>query len=218
MADDEKRQFWAKKFAIHTDFAFGVSQKDINALIKEIKKSDQLAHELWATGMYEARIITAKIFKPRNLTMELVQKWSQEFGDWATCDTFCMRVYGLSPLADEIIHTYARHEAEYQRRVTFATIAAFALDKKENNSTYEAYYPLILEAADDPRNFVKKAVSWALRGIGKRNPDLRKSAIACAEQMLAQPNPSAKWIARDVLKELNDPGCRISNYPRHLYG
>ncbi len=218
LADEEVILQKQKKFGIVGTNMLGIYHRDLNSLLKEIPKSSELALELYATGIYEARLITAKIFKPKDLTPALMEEWIEIFNNWEICDSFCMGVFSRSKLAVPKIVAWADREEEFERRAAFATMAGFcSSDKKSTNEVFEAFFPLILKAADDDRLYVKKAVNWALRSIGKRNRDLQKSAIELAEELLEMPFKSAQWIAKDALKELKSETVRMSDYPRSVY-
>lgn len=216
-ADPSLMEFKLNKFGIEMKNALGLSMKQLNELVKNIEKSDQLALELYDTEVYEARIICGKIFKPKSLTMELAESWVQDFHNWEICDTFSMKIFGKSPIAKDIIYKWHDHADEFIKRAAFATMAAYCSDRDEQNDTYDAFYELILQQSTDDRNFVKKAVNWALRSIGKRNPDLQQSAIEVSKQLISTPSKSAQWIGKDALKELSSPSVRMSNYPRSKY-
>jgi len=219
LADPEKVIFKKKKFGIAADNALGVYQKDLNMLAKEIgKKNAALAIELFDTGIYEARCLCSKIFPPKEITSELMEKWVATFENWEICDSFSMGLFAKSPLAVPKINEWANREREFERRSTFATMAAYCMaDKKASNEAYQAFFPLIKNAATDERLYVKKAVNWALRSIGKRNIDLNKQAIEVAREILEMENKAAKWIAKDALRELKGEKINILDYPRKIY-
>lgn len=218
LADDEVILQKRKKFGIIGSNMLGIYHRDLNALIKEIPKSSEVALELYHTGIYEARLITAKIFNPKDLSPALMEEWIGIFNNWEICDSFCMSVFSRSTFALPKIVEWADREEEFEKRACFATMAAFcSSDKKSGNEVFEAFYPLILKAAHDNRLYVKKSVNWALRSIGKRNRDLHKSAIQLAEELLEIPSKSAQWIAKDALKELSGENVRMSDYPRAIY-
>lgn len=218
LAQPDKIDYKAKKFGVVSQNALGVYMKDIKALAKEIPTDNDLALRLFDSGIYEARLLCSKLFKPQDLTMELANKWVLVFDNWEICDSFSMGIYAKSPLAIPIIQAYATRSAEYEKRAAFATMAAYCMaDKKAENDVFIAFLPMLEQAAGDERLYVKKAVNWALRSIGKRNVDLRQEAIACAERILELDTKAARWIAQDALKELTKEGVRSSDYPRSIY-
>lgn len=218
LANPQKALYKAKKFNIQAQNTLGIYQADLKALAKELPQNAPLALELYQTGIYEARLLCAKIFPMQDLTGEQMEQWVQEFENWEVCDTFCMGLFAKSPLAVEKIHAWVDRTAEYERRASFATLAAYCMAaKKANNAHFQQFFPLIEEAADDNRIYVKKAVNWALRNIGKRNKDLHQDAQACAEKLLQRPEKSAQWIARDALKQWSKPNYKYADYPRAVY-
>ena len=218
LADPSAIEAKAKRFNITANKSLGIYQRDLNAIAKEIKRDNELAIALFETGIYEARILCSKLFKPKDLTVELMEYWVVTFENWEICDSFCMGLFAKSEWAVPKIREWASREAEFERRAAFATLAAYCMaDKKAENDVFESFFPLIRKAATDERIYVKKAVNWALRNIGKRNVDLRELAIQEAEIILQINHPAAQWIAKDALKELQKKGLRMSDYPRAIY-
>ncbi len=218
LENPEKAVFKAKKFGIVTNNALGIYMSDLNALARSIGKDKALALQLFDADIYEAKILCSKIFHPKELTEELMEKWVSTFDNWEICDSFSMGIFAKSKFALPKINEWTSRTATFEKRAGFATMAAYCMaDKKANNTVFESFLPLIQNAATDERNFVKKAVNWALRSIGKRNQDLRKTAIGCAKGLLQMENRTAHWIARDALKELEGDKVRMSDYPRHIY-
>ncbi|MEL6835108.1 MAG: DNA alkylation repair protein [Bacteroidota bacterium] len=218
LAQPDKVAYKEKKFGVVSQNALGVYMKDIKELAKEIPKDDDLALRLFDSNIYEARLLCSKLFSPKALTDELAEKWVVTFDNWEICDSFSMGIFARSPFALPLINKWASRTAEFEKRAAFATMAAYCMaDKKAGNEVFLNFLPMIEAAADDERNFVKKAVNWALRGIGKRNIDLNQEAIACAKRILRQDNKAARWIASNALKELEKEGVRISDYPRNIY-
>lgn len=218
VADPEKAVFKAKKFGIITNNAIGVYQKELNRMARELKKDRLLAIALFDTGVYEARLLCSKIFHPKDLTNELLEKWVATFDNWAICDSFCMGLIAKSDFALPKIKEWVLREEEFEKRAGFAIIAAYCMaDKKASNEVYEQFFPMIINAANDDRIYVKKAVNWALRSIGKRNVDLNKSALNVAKEILLLESKSAKWIANDAIRELEGTKVNILDYPRHIY-
>ncbi|MCC8018785.1 MAG: DNA alkylation repair protein [Rikenellaceae bacterium] len=192
-----------QRFGITTGNAFGISTPTLAAMARELGRDQPLAIELWDTGIREARILAAMVADPAGFTPDLMDRWCADFNSWDICDQVCTRVFRYTPYADEKIHEWARSEEEYVRRAAFALIAATAVsDKKAPDCRFEAYLPLIIEAGEDDRNFVRKAVNWALRQIGKRSPGLWFKAIATAEELMVSPNKTSRWIGSDATREL----------------
>ncbi len=218
LAQPDKVAYKEKKFGVVAQNALGVYLKDIKALAKEVPQDNDLALRLFDSGIYEARLLCSKLFAHKALTEDLAEKWVVTFDNWEICDSFSMGIFAKSPLALRLIEKWNSRTAEFEKRAAFATMAAYCMaDKKAGNEVFLAFFPLIEAAADDDRNFVKKAVNWALRNIGKRNLDLNRAAIECAERILQGDNKAARWIATNALKELEKEGLRMSDYPRSIY-
>lgn len=217
-ADPEKVRLKQAKFGIESHNPLGIYHKELKEMAKGLPKDADLAIELFDSGIYEARLICSKIFPPKLLTAELMDRWTATFENWEICDSFSMAVYARSPLAYPKAIEYTAREKEFEKRAGFATMAALcSADKKAENAAFEAFFPLIVKESNDIRIYVRKAVNWALRSIGKRNPDLRLRAIEVAKEIALMDNKAATWIAKDALKELEKENVRISNYPRSRY-
>lgn len=218
LAEPEKVAFKAKKFGVVSDNSLGIYHKDLKVIAKDIGKNSELAITLFDQPVYEAKLLCSKIFNPKDLTFKLVNKWAKHFNNWEICDSFSMGLFAKSPLALQIIDNYKNKTAEFEKRICFATMAAYCMaDKKSDNALFESFLPLIIEASNDERLYVKKAVNWALRSIGKRNIDLNQKATATAYQILALDTKAAKWIAKDALRELEGENVKILDYPRSVY-
>lgn len=191
------------RFGINTDKAFGLSLPAIRQLAKEIGKNHELALELWETGYRECRHLAGMIAEFDQLDTATMDHWVSGFNSWDTCDSVCMNLFRYSPLAWKRIAHYAASEEEFTRRTAFTLIAELSVsDKKASDSTFLAQLPLIEQYSTDPRNFVRKAVNWALRQIGKRNQLLYPQALALAEKLKDSPDKTARWIGRDAYREL----------------
>jgi len=218
LENQDKVLFKQKKFGVVSSNSLGIYHKDLNELAKEIKKDSELAIQLFDTGIYEARILCSKVFHPKDLTEELMEKWVVTFENWEICDSFSMGLFAKSRFAESKATEWVIREREFEKRSGFAIIAAFCMaDKKAPNSTYEQFLPIIEEASNDNRLYVKKAVNWALRNIGKRNIDLNKKAIETAQRILKIDSKPAQWIAKDALRELQGEKLNILDYPREIY-
>lgn len=219
MADESIVAKKEKQWGVKTAKSLGIHHKELKELAKEIKTNTPLALELIDSGVYEARLLASKIINPKDVTEKQMDEWVLWFENWEICDSFSMTVFARSPLAIKKIDNWHKRDEEYVKRAAFATMAAYVMaDKKAENHVFVAFYPLIKSAADDDRTYVKKAVNWALRNIGKRNVDLQKSALKLSYKLLKLRHKSAQWIAKDAIKELEKEGVRISNYPRAIYG
>jgi len=195
-----------RRFGIRAAGQLGVSMPQVRALAKGRQRSHELALQLWATGIHEARILACLVDEPRALTREQMEAWAADFDSWDVCDQVCMNLFGVHPLGSEMALVWPHRSEEFLRRAGFVLMAVQAVHRKDlPDMAFEPYFALMLQYATDERNFVRKAVNWALRQVGKRNPALRERAIATARQMLEINSSSARWIARDALRELEQP-------------
>ncbi|SPE41128.1 conserved hypothetical protein [Candidatus Sulfopaludibacter sp. SbA3] len=191
------------RYGISTEGTLGVPLPVLRALARETGKSHALAQELWASGIHEARILATIIDEPARVTSAQMNRWARDFDSWDVCDQACQNLFRDTPRAFAKAAEWARAKPEFVRRAGFSLMAGLAAKAKSApDSQFEEFFPLIVEAAADGRNMVKKAVNWALRQIGKRNSHLRQRAIATAERIRAQDSPSARWIAAAALREL----------------
>jgi 3-methyladenine DNA glycosylase AlkD len=175
----------------------------IRQIARRAGKNQPLAEQLWTSGVPGARILAAMTGDPQLIKRSTMDRWTRDFDSWWVCDACCYDLFDRSPHAWEMIPKWAARKAEFERRAAFATIAAIAMhDKKADDQIFLDALPLIEKYAFDDRNFVRKGVNWALRGIGKRNPALGIAAIACGERIKAQNTRAARWIAADALREL----------------
>ncbi len=194
------------RFAIPIDRALGVSMVKLKQLAKPLRGRHELALALWEQGVYEARLLAALIDDPGQVSAEQMDRWAAGFDNWGACDTACFALFDRTAHAWHKVDEWALRPQEFVRRAAFATLASLTVhDKKATDERFLARLPLIEAAADDNRNFVKKAVNWALRSIGKRNARLHVQAIAMAELLAARQEPSARWIGKDALRELRKP-------------
>jgi 3-methyladenine DNA glycosylase AlkD len=159
-----------------------VRMTDIKAIAKRLKRDHPLALALWGSDIYEARLLVSLIADPALTTPEMMDAWRADFDNWAICDTLCFNLFDRTPHALDKIRDWSRLNDEFGRRAAFALLASVALhDRKAPDGPFLDCLPLIEAAATDPRNFVKKGVSWALRAIGERNVVLNRAAIALAK-------------------------------------
>ena len=192
-----------KRFGVDNSKALGVSLPQLRKVAKQIKKDHQLALDLWDTGIHECRIMASLVDDPKLVTPKQMDKWVGDFYSWDVCDQICGNLFDQTPYAIEKALEYSHSEKEYIKRAGFVLMAEFAVhDKKAGDELFIHFFPVIEREAWDDRNFVKKAVNWALRQIGKRNKMLNQLAIQCAERIAQQESKSARWIAKDALAEL----------------
>jgi 3-methyladenine DNA glycosylase AlkD len=193
-----------KRFGIQAEKAFGISIPELRAMAKPYRKNTVLALELWETGYHEARLLAAFIADARELTETQLDGWVYDFNSWDICDQVSFGIICKTPFYHEKIVDYAQNEKEFVRRTAFSTIAGLALKTQSlKNEDYIQYLDLIEKYAFDERNFVKKAVNWALRQIGKRNQELCVIALAYAHRVKNQNSKASRWIAADAIRELS---------------
>jgi 3-methyladenine DNA glycosylase AlkD len=191
------------RYGISAKGTLGVPVAEIRHLAKQAGRSHELAAELWDSGIHEARILATIVEDPARVTRRQMNQWARDFDSWDVCDQACQNLFRYTPFAWTMAVEWAGATREFVRRAGFALMAGLAVKSKQAaDEDFEALLPLIARAATDERNLVKKAVNWALRGIGKRNPHLRRAAIAAAENIRAIDSPAARWIASDALREL----------------
>ena len=192
-----------ERFGITARQAYGWSAPALRELAREAGRDHTLAQQLWATGILDARILAALVDEPERVTPRQMERWARDFDSWAVCDACCSNLFDRTPYAHVKVRAWSGRKEEFVKRAAFALMAALAVHEKDgSDDTFRAFLPLCEREAGDARNFVKKAVNWALRQIGKRSPALRADAIASAERIAAQDSPSARWIAADALREL----------------
>ncbi|RZK44159.1 MAG: DNA alkylation repair protein [Pedobacter sp.] len=191
------------RFGIDNHRAIGVSVPKIRALAKQVGRNQELSRELWATEVHEARILASIIGDYKQVTEEQIDSWTADFNSWDICDQACGNLFVKTPYFNQKVLKYTGSEPEFVKRCGFVLIAEAVMHlKKEPDQTFIDFLPLIEREAGDQRNFVKKAVNWALRQIGKKNLNLNEHAIASAQRILAQGNKKANWVALDALREL----------------
>ncbi len=191
------------RFGLTGDGRLGLSMPMLRQLGKQIGRDHALAIALAASGIPDAQILAPLVAEPALFTVAQMNTWVASLGAWDTCDQACVNAFVRSPLAWGRVPVWAARQPEFERRAGFALLAALAVhDKAAGDERFVEMLPLIEQHAGDERNFVKKAVNWALRQVGKRNAVLRPQAIACAERIAAQPSRAARWVAADALREL----------------
>ena len=192
------------RYGICTQQTLGVSIPKLRSLARRLGRDHALALDLWATGVHEARILAALVDEPSRVDAGQMDAWASEFDSWDVCDQVCANLFDRTPYAWDKALEWAERDQEFVKRAAFALMAALAWhDKAATDERFLAFLPVIAGAADDERNFVKKAVNWALRGIGKRSRALNAAAVATAAEIEKQGSRSARWIAKDALRELS---------------
>lgn len=203
MADPNQLKGMARFGIIAKQALGGISLPTLRAMAKRIGRSHELAAGLWASGIHEARILAAMVEDPSSVTEMQMEAWVVEFDSWDVVDGTVSTLFDKTPFAWSKAVQWSAREAEFVKRAGFAMMAALAVhDKNAPDQAFMGLLPIIEREAGDPRNFVRKAVNWALRQIGKRNAALNRQAIAAAERIHAAGPRPAKWVASDALREL----------------
>ena len=192
------------RFGIQTENSLGgIAMPRLQKLAKEIGKDHELAGQLWASGIREARLFACMVADPKATTGEQMEQWVASFNSWDICDSCCGYLFSKTPLGYSKAFEWSRRDEEFVKRAGFALMAFLAVhDKKAPDDKFLDFLTAIKREATDERNFVKKAVNWALRQIGKRNSRLNLAAIGAAEEIKHTDSKSARWIAADALREL----------------
>ena len=191
------------KFGIVAEKRMGVSVPDMRKIAKETGKNHNLALELWKTGIPEARIVAALVGDPEKLTEKQMEDWVKDINSWDICDQVCMNLFEKTTFAWKKIIDWSEREEEFVKRTAFALIACLAWhDKDVKDEKFISLLPVIKGGATDERNFVKKAVNWALRNIGKRNINLNRIAIKTAREIQLIDSKAARWVASGAIREL----------------
>jgi 3-methyladenine DNA glycosylase AlkD len=194
------------RYGIDTSRSLGISAPELRRLAREAGRSHRLALDLWASGIREARILAALVDDPAQVTPEQMDAWAADFRSWDIVDACCCNLFDRTSYAYSKAIEWAQREEEFVRRAGFAMMACLAVhDKKAGDDKFEPFFAAIEEQACDGRNFVRKAVNWALRQIGKRNLQLRERAIEVAGRLRAKDCRAARWVAADALRELRSP-------------
>lgn len=186
-----------------TVIAGGLGAPELRALARRIGRDHALALELWATGVFAARVIASMIEDPAQATEEQIERWVADLDNWGICDCCCQELFRKTPFAHRKAAEWCGRPEEFVERAGFALIAKLAVhDKQASDDVFLSYLALVEREAADERHFVKKAANWALREIGKRNRALNGAAISTAERLRRSASRSARWIAADALREL----------------
>lgn len=191
------------RYGISVNGTLGVSMPIIRSMAKRLGKRHVLAIGLWDSGVHEARILAALVEEPAKVTFEQAEKWVKDIDSWDVCDQLCGNLFDKTSFGYELVFEWVKREEEFVRRAGFVLMTQLAVhDKKASNERFLEFLPLIENAATDNRNFVKKAVNWALRQIGKRNSELNVCAIEVAKRLAKSNDKASRWIAADAMREL----------------
>jgi len=190
-------------FGVHVPEMHGISTPVLHKLAREIGKNHQLAKQLWLSGVHEAKILAAIIGEPHKVTASEMDRWAQAFDSWDVVDATCCYLYAHTKFAWKKARAWSKRPELYIRRAGFSLAAYLSYkDKHAPDTEFVTFLEAIERASGDDRNFVKKAVNWALRNIGKRNRKLNRHAIRVAENLRKRDSRTARWIAADALREL----------------
>lgn len=191
------------RFGINPENTYGISIPALRKIAKEAGKNHSLAQKLWSSGIHEARILAGMVDEPEYVTKKQVNAWIKDFDSWDVCDQCCMNLFDTLAFAFEKAIEFSKKEREFEKRAGFALMACLAVHNKEaKDEKFKAFFPYMKKQATDERNYVKKAVNWSLRQIGKRNLNLNRAAIKTAREIQKIDAKSARWIATDALREL----------------
>ncbi|HOY32028.1 MAG TPA: DNA alkylation repair protein [Bacteroidales bacterium] len=193
------------RFGIITEKAFGISLPVLRALAKKYKNNHALALELWEAGYHETQLLAPMIDDFRQVTENQLEQWLKDFNSWDICDQCCSNLFDKTPFAVQKAVEWSGRPEEFQKRAGFVMMACLAVHaKKTADARFLDFLPLIVRESTDKRNFVRKAVNWALRQIGKRNMRLHPQALAVAEQLMTSEDATARWIGKDAYRELTN--------------
>ena len=191
------------RFGISTDNRLGVSIPELRKLAKELRKNHDLALDLWNTKISDAMILASMIDDPEKLTEQQMEDWVRSFDSWDVCDQVCMNLFDKHALAWKKIVEWSKRDEEFVKRAAFSLIACLSVhDKEAEDQKFLAFLPIIKRESVDNRNYVKKAVNWALRNIGKRNSNLNKATIECSIELKQMDFKASRWIGSNALREL----------------
>ena len=208
------------RFGIRSRKAFGIGANTLRAIARKIGRDHTLAQQLWNTDIFETRILAALVDEPAKVTERQMEKWVQGFDNWAVCDGCCGVLFDKTPFAWKKAVEWSKRKEEFVKRAGYVLMATLTVhDKKASAIQFIRFLPHIKRGAVDERNFVKKAVNWALRQIGKRNLHLNRLAIKTAREIHTMDSSSAKWISSDALRELTGAAVqrRVKKRTQHGY-
>mgnify|MGYP003330623736 CR=1 FL=1 len=194
-----------KHFGVITTSALGLRQPQMRAVAREIGKNHALALQLWKTGVHEAMHVATMIADKKLVTPQLMDEWQKDFNSWDIVDGCISNLFCRTPYAYDKAFEWSKHKTEYQKRAGFSMMAYLAVhDKKATDKKMLQFLPVMIRDSTDERNFVRKAVNWALRSVGKRNKNLCDAALIVADELRNSKNKTAKWIGSDAYRELNE--------------
>jgi 3-methyladenine DNA glycosylase AlkD len=207
---DPKNAAGMARFGISSNNTLGIPMPFLRKLAKETGKDHQLALDLWRSGIHEAKILACLVDELEKVTKEQMDEWAGDFDSWDVCDQVCINLFNRTEWGFSKAKQWTKSNEEFVRRAGFALMAALAVHaKKARDEDFIAFFPYIKKHSIDERNFVRKAINWALRQIGKRNANLKKAAIKLAEEIKEIDSKTARWIANDALRELKEKKFKI---------
>ena len=207
------------RFGIHAKTVYGIPLPQLKLLARRVGKDHLLAQALWSSGAHEARLLACFTENPAEVTWRQMERWASDFDNWAVCHGCCLHLFAKVPFAQEKAKAWCVRRQEFVKRAGFSMMAVLAVhDKDANDSLFLQWLRLIKDASNDERNFVKKAVNWTLRQIGKRNPRLNKAAVRTAKEIQKVNSKSAHWIAADALRELLSDEVQTRLLKRERWG
>jgi 3-methyladenine DNA glycosylase AlkD len=191
------------RYGINPISNYGVSVSKLRSIAKEIGRDHALAQQLWSSGIHDARILASMVDAPKAVTERQMDSWASNFDSWDICDEVCNNLFSATRFANQKAIEWSRKSDEFVKRAGFVLMASLAVHHKTmETEEFLRFLKIIENETSDPRNYVKKAVNWALRQVGKRSPQLNKAAIQTAQVILKADSKSAKWIASNALREL----------------
>jgi 3-methyladenine DNA glycosylase AlkD len=198
------------RFGIKSENAYGISIPSLRKLAKQIGKDHALALNLWSSGIHEARILAGMVDDPEQVTESQMEHWVNDFDSWDVCDQCCSNLFDKTVFAYPKAIEWSERRQEFVKRAGFVLMAVLAVhDKAAEDDQFAQFFPIIKREAGDERNFVKKAVNWALRQIGKRNRVLNQAAIDVGKEIKTIDSRTARWIAGDALRELTSEKVQL---------
>jgi 3-methyladenine DNA glycosylase AlkD len=200
---NKKNALGMARFGINTKNALGISVVELRKIAKKIGRNHELAIKLWDSGIHEARLLACFIGESKKLIEKQMEDWVQDFNSWDICDQVCGNLFDKTEFAHKKVFEWTERKEEFVKRAGFALIATLSVhDKKSKDESFERFFPIIKKHCTDERNYVRKAVNWALRQIGKRNLYLNQRAIRVAKIIQKINSKTARWIANDAIREL----------------
>ena len=198
------------RYGINPNNNLGISIYQLRPIAKEHGKDHNLALKLWDSGIHDARLLACFIDDPDKVTAEQMDSWAEDFDSWDICDQACTSLFDQTPHAWKMVSEWAKREEEFVKRGAFSLIAGLAVhDKKTSDEKFEELFKIIIHESTDERNYVRKAVNWALRNIGKRNLVLNKKAVQTAQEIKKIDDKTARWIANDAIRELTSEKIQL---------